>query len=105
MMYTSRDYSFTKLLDHRFTQYRCSSCLSYHVAIKSVVDWPDASANVAIGEGEMECQSCGIVEKGKMFQVCTQSSSDADALSKSMEDIMRQTGDEWVDLRSKKYGR
>ena len=53
----------------------------------------------------MECQSCGIVEKGKLFQVCTQSSSDAEALRKSMEDIMRQTGDEWVDLLSKKYGR
>ena len=103
MMYTSRDYTFTRMLDYRFTQYRCPSCKSYHVAIKSVVNWPDASANVAVGEGEMECQICEFVEKGKMFQIKTMSHEDGDILNEQMKSIMHDVGDEWINTLSKKY--
>lgn len=103
MMCTSRDYTFTKLLDHRFTQYQCPACSSYHVAIVSVANWADASSNVAIGEGEMECQLCDLVEKGKRFQVHTQAHEDGDLLQSLMEKMMQETGDKWRDLHSKNY--
>lgn len=98
MIYLSRDYSFTKQLDHRFTQYRCPACFSYHVAVKSVVDWPDASANIALGEGEMECQSCKIIDKGNNFQALTQSNASSETLKEAMREVARRTGDEWINL-------
>lgn len=105
MMYTSRDYTFTRMLDHRFTQYRCPFCKSYHVAIKSVVNWPDASANVAVGEGEMECQMCEAIDKGKIFQVKTVSHEDQNILNQIMKDAMHNVGDEWTNTISKNYQR
>jgi hypothetical protein len=66
---------------------------------------PASPAIVAIGEGEIECQDCEIVEKGKEFRLQAQSHSDGDTLFQMMKDVMHDTGDEWVDLRSKNYRR
>lgn len=98
MIYSSRDYSFREQLDYRFTQYRCPACSSYHVAIVSVVNWPDASAIIAVGEGEIECQDCQTAGKGKIFQRSTQSHSDGKHLNSLMLKLMKDTGDKWNDL-------
>lgn len=95
MIYRSRDYSFSGLRDHRFTQYQCQVCQSYRVSIISVVNWPDASANVAVGEGEMKCLDCSNSEKGKVFQVLTASHHDESLLLEMLTRRKEDTGDTW----------
>lgn len=95
MIYVSRDYTPHKLLGHRFTQYRCPSCHSYNVAIKSIPNIPDAPAIVSVGSGEMECRTCKLVTLGSYFQVNTYYSEAVDQFEELLNDVIAKSGDVW----------
>lgn len=95
MIYTSQDYSFTKLLDHRLTQYRCPSCCSYDVVVEKMADLVDGPANMMIAEGTMRCRLCFLTERGRLFQIHTATSSSFEGLSMMIRDLRVETGDKW----------